>query len=115
MWQAAGRASEISWITLAGLRWDPEFKCLLCTVPQSKTAKLKMVALVAGKDRGSDFFLDFGDFLATHEWQDGIWALRPLRFSDDNKARNAPGAVSAVVRVLPVCLCGICVHLARLK
>ena len=70
-------------------------------MPQSKTAKLKMVALVAGKDRASDFFLDLGDFLATHAWQDEMWLLRHLRYSENNTFYKSPGTVY----VVRVCAC----------
>ncbi|XRB19838.1 hypothetical protein RI054_22g96850 [Pseudoscourfieldia marina] len=63
LWLAAGRASEVAWLTFDSLKWDSLHQCVLQEVLQSKTSKSKMVAYVAGSCRHLCWFLAFGDFL----------------------------------------------------
>jgi len=63
LWQGAGRASEAAWLSWDSLQWDPFFGSVFAEFPQSKMSKYKEIPLVAGADRHSCFFVDFGDFL----------------------------------------------------
>jgi hypothetical protein len=62
--QAAGRSTEIAWLSYENMRWDPHFTCFDCDLIQQKTAKVKIVVFVAGQDRHACFILSWGDFLA---------------------------------------------------
>ena len=64
LWIAAGRGGETAFQHLGLLNWDEHFKCHVADVAQTKTAKVKKIAIVAGKDRRCDFYLKFGDALA---------------------------------------------------
>ena len=48
LWFAAGRSSEVAWLTFDSLRWDDYHHCVVQEVLQSKTSKSKLVAYVAG-------------------------------------------------------------------
>lgn len=48
LWHAAGRSSETACITWDVLEWDEEFSCVFVEVAQSKTSKVKIIALTAG-------------------------------------------------------------------
>ena len=43
--------------------WDAFFSSAWCEVPQSKSSKLKYAVFMAGKDRLTDWMLDYGDYL----------------------------------------------------
>jgi len=60
----AGRAGEMTWVTLDALEYDPYFEMLFAEVPQEKTSKLKYAAFPAGVNRHCCFFLALGDDLA---------------------------------------------------
>jgi hypothetical protein len=45
------------------MRQNAVFNTLVCESPQSKPSKLKQIMLCAGRDRHSDWHLDFGHFL----------------------------------------------------
>ena len=62
-WRAAGRGGESSFISYGGLKWNDLYETTVVEAPQSKTSKLKLVPLVAGADRHSDWLIDFGDNL----------------------------------------------------
>jgi len=63
--QAAGRSGEVAHLSYTRLRWDPYFKCVHAYFAQAKTSKVKIAAFVAGANRHSCCFTDFGDVLAT--------------------------------------------------
>ena len=66
-WHSGGRSSEsacISWDT--ALQWDEEMQAVYVEVKQSKIAKAKIIAFVAGADRHCDWFLALADFMAMH-------------------------------------------------
>jgi hypothetical protein len=57
-------------------------------VPQTKTAKVKLIALPAGVDRHNDWLLAFGDVIAfqwrpTYQWEDPMWLFPQLRNMSD--------------------------------
>ena len=64
-WQASGRSAEPAGMHWDAVEYDHYFKCAFFEVPQTKVAKLKLIALVAGVDRHSCWLLDMGDFLIT--------------------------------------------------
>ena len=68
-WLISGRATECSWVTIDSLKWDTDAEALCIEVPQKKTAKLKWAMFVAGANRHIDFFVAFGDSLATTEFE----------------------------------------------
>ena len=63
LWRTAGRASEVSYLHLDGIRWDRLFQAPFIECPQSKSSKWKLIPFVAGIDRYADWFVDFGDYL----------------------------------------------------
>ena len=64
-WGAAGRSSEAACLTWdTGLEWDDEMEGVFAEIHQSKTAKAKLIAYVAGADRFCCWFLALGDFMA---------------------------------------------------
>ena len=81
----AGRSGELSHVTYEHLKWDPEFNCVFIDIQQVKTAKIKKVVFTAGVDRHADWFIDFGDRLASEhrapytpdEYQ-GVWLFEEL-------------------------------------
>ena len=50
-WQASGRSAEPAGMHWDAVEYDHYFKCAFFEVPQTKVAKLKLIALVAGVDR----------------------------------------------------------------
>jgi hypothetical protein len=75
----------VAYLNYDGLDWEAGCDCLTVGVAQSKTSKLKVVALVAGATRHEDWFLDWGDFLAlqkgeaVYQQTDPVWLLPDLR------------------------------------
>lgn len=100
--QAAGRTSEVAWLTTSGMSWDDHFHCVVVAVPQSKVSKVKFIAFCAGVDRHSDFFVDLGDKLALEkrpifDEDDVAWLVPELQYTEN------PGATvgSFVKHMLP--------------
>ena len=48
LWASAGRSSETACCTWDSLEWDPEMSALFVEIYQSKVAKMKLIAIVAG-------------------------------------------------------------------
>lgn len=48
LWASGGRSSETGCLTWEQLTWDKEFKSIFAQIFQSKSAKLKLIAFVAG-------------------------------------------------------------------
>ena len=46
--QSSGRSSEISWVLLESLKWDPCFKQVTAELLQVKVSKTKLFPFVAG-------------------------------------------------------------------
>ena len=63
VWRICGRASEAGFLSLDSMNWDEFFGCPFTEVPQSKSSKLKYALFIAGNDRHSDWFIDYGDYL----------------------------------------------------
>ena len=61
--QASDRSSEIAWILLDSLQWDPCYQQVFAELPQHKVSKTKLFAMVAGSTRHSCFFTSMGDLL----------------------------------------------------
>ena len=61
--QSSGRSSEISWVLLQSLKWDPCFKQVIAKLPQVKVSKAKLFPFVAGTNRHCCFFTCMGDLL----------------------------------------------------
>ena len=55
--ELGGRSSEAGWMTLDGQTWDAHFRCVIVQLPQSKPAKVKIVAFVAAPTRHVNYFL----------------------------------------------------------
>ena len=64
LWRSGGRASEAGWLNWDNIYWDDFFECAFIDVLQTKVAKLKKIALIAGNCRQSCWFLDLADHLA---------------------------------------------------
>ena len=62
-WQAAGRAAEIAWASMASLKWDNHFGQAFITLPQQKVCKAKSVACMPGKSQFECWYLGFADML----------------------------------------------------
>ena len=67
------------------MEWDEEFECIFVEVPQGKTSKSKLIALMAGESRHFCWYLHFGDFLALDDnrrpYDDSAptWLIQQLR------------------------------------
>jgi hypothetical protein len=90
-WGAAGRSSETACLTWdTGLEWDDEMEGVFAEIHQSKTAKAKLIAYVAGADRFCCWFLALGDYLAfnpppVYNSDEPCWAIPELH------ATSSPG------------------------
>eukprot|EP00967_Tisochrysis_lutea_P077579 scaffold105411_cov33-Tisochrysis_lutea.AAC.1 len=81
-------------MTWDGMEWDPFFDCVFAEIPQSKTSKVKEIALVAGADRQSCFFVDLGDYLVLKKHKclqprGGRSALGHSTAANDEQARGS--------------------------
>ena len=65
LWIAAGRSTETSWASWEKLLWNSEAHCGCLQWPQTKTGKMKVVALLPGFSRFLCWFLGLADYLAT--------------------------------------------------
>jgi hypothetical protein len=88
--------------TCAATAWDEYLRCVKAEIHQVKTSKMKIAAFVAGVDRHSCWFCDWGDVLATEIRQvyneedlTGTWMFPDLVKS------KAPGtAVGGYIKAL---------------
>ncbi|KAK3258988.1 hypothetical protein CYMTET_31993 [Cymbomonas tetramitiformis] len=75
-------------VTIAGLKWDQNFKCLFSEVAQTKSTKLKLIAFAAGVDRFCDWFICFLDYFVTSETRHiydpdrADWLIPELNYTD---------------------------------
>ena len=63
LWAISGRAGETANLTFDLMCWDNALLCIFMEVPQVKTLKSKQIALVAGVNRHSCWFLALADHL----------------------------------------------------
>jgi hypothetical protein len=83
--QTTGRSSEVAWMTLDYLEWDPLFKCTFSMLPQSKVSETKLTCFVAGASRHECFYVALGDMLTLdvdpHLYEDDAasWMFRSLQ------------------------------------
>lgn len=66
LFASAGRSNETGTLTYDRLQWDPDLKGVFAELYQSKVARAKLIAIVAGVDSYSDWFVALGDMLALH-------------------------------------------------
>ena len=66
LFASAGRSNETGTLTYDRLEWDPDLKAVFAELYQSKVARAKLIAIVAGVDSYSDWFVALGDMLAIH-------------------------------------------------
>ena len=67
LWSSGGRSSEPGWISVDSGTWDPKFECLVVKTPSSKTAKIKLGAMIPGRWPELCFFLAFFDDLVMNK------------------------------------------------
>ena len=107
-WFAAGRAAEAAWIHYDGMEWDMHFRCVFAEVPQPKTAKFKLAALIAGVNRHCCWYLTWADYLtmqnhskiyAEDEDEGDVWLIPEL------KTTKSPGTKIGefLKALLPMC------------
>ena len=89
--RAAGRSSEVAWVTWDGIKWDPLFQTPIIEIAQTKVSKMKLIALVAGRDRHSDFLLNMADFLVRNGTGPPYLADSPAWLFPDLQAMKSPG------------------------
>jgi hypothetical protein len=82
---------------------DPHYQCLMAEVPQSKTAKVKIIALVAGIRRHACVFLALADYLATTSFYEdpatALWLLAFLRKNASGGEQKSAGVACACALV----------------
>ena len=61
LFKSAGRSSETACCIWDSLEWDFENSCVFIEIVESKKAKMKLIAYVAGADRHSDWFIKLGN------------------------------------------------------
>ena len=61
--RTAGRPGEVAGLNWDGINWDVEFTAPFIPVAQTKVAKMKIIALVAGATRHDCWILNLADFL----------------------------------------------------
>ena len=61
--RAAGRSTEVAWLTWDGLKWDVHFTHVFGEWPQSKGSKLKLGCFGAARVRALCWFLALADYL----------------------------------------------------
>jgi len=64
LWTSGGRSGEPAWVCFERMRYDPEFSSVVAILPQSKTAKMKLIAFVAGKRPTTCIFTAFAEYAA---------------------------------------------------
>ena len=83
-WRASGRAGEPAALTYKGLSWNALFETATQESIQSKPSKLKYVMYPPGRDRHSEWVLDFGDNMAFESRKSGDSDNHPnMSFRDD--------------------------------
>ena len=107
LWIAAGRAGEPTLMSFEGMRWNAVFETITIESPQSKPAKLKMVLVVAGADRHSDWMLDFGDHLcldrgSIHFNADKKTWLLPYLMNNNGSASGAATKITSSIKGMQV-------------
>jgi hypothetical protein len=107
LWIAAGRAGEPTLMSFEGMRWNAVFETITIESPQSKPAKLKMVLVVAGADRHSDWMLDFGDNLcldrgSIHFNADKKTWLLPYLMNNNGSASGAATKITSSIKGMQV-------------
>ena len=73
------------------MEWDPGMKAGFASIAQSKVSKVKIIAWIAGADRGRCIFLALGDFLAmaplpVYKEDEPAWILPALQNSNPGKS-----------------------------
>ena len=71
--------------------WDPFFKQVMVTVPQSKVHRVKIIAFAAGSNRHNCIFTSMGDFFATNENRPICSTHTPTWLMPDLQKTNSPG------------------------
>jgi hypothetical protein len=103
-WRCAGRGGESSLISYGGLKWKDLYETTVIEAPQSKTSKLKLVPLVAGLDRHSDWLIDFGDNLVLTRgsilWKDPQDESKKCWLLPDMAGANASTKLSGYIKAL---------------
>lgn len=83
--------AEVACGTWDTMEWDPGMKAAFVSIAQSKVSKVKIIAWIAGADRGRCIFLALGDFLAmaplpVYKEDEPAWILPALQNSNPGKS-----------------------------
>lgn len=100
LWRSSGRASEPSYMSYEGVKWDPLHKSPFVECPQAKPSKVKLIPFVSGVDRHADWFIDYGDSLILDRGKMGVGEHINWLITDIGGAKNAGTKLSGYIKAL---------------